>query len=126
MLYRDLRRDEKQHRHCCVALLRSCRAVRRGNFFRHFNARCHRNGHAYLNHIVIRKSTCWTRRHGSNALSPSRGSSSTFSHFLTPFDRSTRQHSTATISASARSISIMLCNYNSGLIFALPIVGPVL
>src|SRR5712664_2777568 len=82
--------------------------------------------HAYLNDIVIRRSTCWTRRHGSHAISPSMVSPSTFSHFLTPFRRSCRQHSTATISASARSISIMLCNCSSGPIFAQPIVGPVL
>src|SRR5258706_8399201 len=133
MLCRHLRDVEKQHRHCCVALVRSCRAVRRGKIFSAFQcplppqrACCWYFVHAYLNHIVIRKSTCWTHRHGSHAISPSMVLPSTFSHFLTPFHRSCRQHSTAIISASARSISIMLCNYNSGPIFARPIVGPVL
>src|SRR3977135_1719203 len=123
----------RQHRHCCVALMRFRNDHSSMKILSTFKfplplqrARCWYFVHAYLNHTVIRGSTCWTRKHGSHAISPSMVSPSTFLRSLKPSHRSCRQHNTAIILVSARSISIILCNCNSGLIFAQPIAGPVL
>ena len=109
----------KRHRHRCVAIVRFRDDARRGKFFgmqvpspQQWACR-ETSVNAYLGHIVIRRSTCWKRKRSTSQISPSMAFPSTFSRCPKPSPRSYPPRKVAIISASARSISIMLCNCNN-------------